>query len=112
DDTAAMYEVISRRFKRYLADRSRSGEVELDLEADDVADASDAAGRRAERAAEAAGYVPRSGEVDADAPTDRRARFAYPPNLVVVDGGPPRVAAAARAPAGRGSRRAARCGPA
>src|SRR5690606_17827613 len=34
DDTAAMYEVISRRFKRYLADRSRSGEVELDLEAD------------------------------------------------------------------------------
>lgn len=110
DDTAAMYEVISRRFKRYLADRSRSGEVELDLEADDVAVGSDAAGRRAERAAEAAGYVPRSGEVDADVPVDRRARFAYPPNLVVVDGGPPQVAAAARALADLGIDDVALCG--
>ncbi|WP_175008474.1 excinuclease ABC subunit UvrC [Cellulosimicrobium sp. TH-20] len=110
DDTAAMYEVISRRFKRYLSDRSRSGEVELDLEADDVADGSDAAAGRAERAAEAAGYVPRSGEVDPDAPVDRRARFAYPPNLVVVDGGPPQVAAAARALADLGIDDVALCG--
>ncbi|GAB2473592.1 excinuclease ABC subunit UvrC [Xylanimonas ulmi] len=71
DDTAAMHEVITRRFRRYLADRSRSDELELELE---------------------------SGEVDAtsaDAP--ERRRFAYPPNLVVVDGGPPQVAAAQRA---------------
>ncbi|MDF2806536.1 MAG: excinuclease subunit [Cellulosimicrobium sp.] len=110
DDTAAMHEVITRRFKRYLSDRTRSGEVELDLEADDVATGSDAADRRAERAAEAAGYVPRSGEVDADAPADKRARFAYPPNLVVVDGGPPQVAAAARALADLGIDDVALCG--
>ncbi len=71
DDTAAMYEVITRRFRRYLADRARSGELELDLV---------------------------SGEVDAlDEPVAEKKRFAYPPNLVVVDGGPPQVAAAQRA---------------
>jgi excinuclease ABC subunit C len=71
DDTAAMYEVITRRFRRYLADRARSGELELELE---------------------------SGEVDAaEAPVEEKKRFAYPPNLVVVDGGPPQVAAAQRA---------------
>ncbi|MBE1878908.1 excinuclease ABC subunit UvrC [Myceligenerans pegani] len=70
DDTAAMHEVITRRFKRYLSDRLKSGDVEL-----------------------------ASGEVDpedAARPEDSR-RFAYPPSLVVVDGGPPQVAAAARA---------------
>ncbi|MBD5787346.1 excinuclease ABC subunit UvrC [Cellulosimicrobium terreum] len=82
DDTAAMHEVITRRFKRYLAERSRSGEVEID----------------------------RSGEVDADAPEDRRGRFAYPPNLVVVDGGPPQVAAASRALAELGIDDVALCG--
>ncbi|ACZ30574.1 excinuclease ABC, C subunit [Xylanimonas cellulosilytica DSM 15894] len=71
DDTAAMYEVITRRFRRYLADRARSGELELDLE---------------------------SGEVDPqEEPAETKKRFAYPPNLVVVDGGPPQVAAAQRA---------------
>lgn len=69
DDTAAMHEVITRRFRRYLADRLASGEVEME-----------------------------SGEVPADAATpEERKRFAYPPNLVVVDGGPPQVAAAQKA---------------
>ncbi len=53
--------------------------------------------------------MPRS-EVDPDAPVDRRARFAYPPNLVVVDGGPPQVAAAARALADLGIDDVALCG--
>ncbi|HVF04770.1 MAG TPA: excinuclease ABC subunit UvrC [Frankiaceae bacterium] len=56
DDTAAMYEVIHRRFARFADERDARPEQE--------------------------------GE---------RRRFAYPPNLVVVDGGPPQVAAAARA---------------
>jgi len=73
DDTAAMHEVIRRRFGRYLAERSRSGELELDGEP-----AFDAG-------------------VDAGAGPPPAPRFAYPPNLVVVDGGPPQVAAAARA---------------
>ena len=71
DDTEAMHEVITRRFKRYLADRLRSNDVEM--------------------AAELSG-----GEVDADAP-EEKPRFAYPPSLVVVDGGPPQVAAAKQA---------------
>lgn len=75
DDTAAMHEVITRRFRRYLADRASSREVELGL-GDDMDDDG----------------VPRSGPVDAE--TGRPTRFAYPPNLVVVDGGPPQVAAA------------------
>jgi excinuclease ABC subunit C len=66
-----MHEVITRRFKRYLADRLRSNDVEMAAELS-------------------------SGEVDADAP-EEKARFAYPPSLVVVDGGPPQVAAAKQA---------------
>ncbi|MDR3067900.1 MAG: excinuclease ABC subunit UvrC, partial [Cellulomonas sp.] len=68
DDTAAMHEVISRRFRRHLADRDQA-------------------------AATQTGEV--SGPVDPE--TGKPRRFAYPPNLVVVDGGPPQVAAAAAA---------------
>ena len=55
DDTAAMNDVLTRRFRRYLE--------------------------------------------EAKLPPEERetARFAYPPQLVVVDGGPPQVAAARRA---------------
>jgi excinuclease ABC subunit C len=64
DDVAAIYEVISRRFRRYLEERE-AGPAGL---AD--GDEADAAGRR---------------------------KFSYPPNLVVIDGGPAQVAAAVRA---------------
>ncbi len=116
DDTAAMYEVITRRFRRYLAERSRSGEVEVDLAADDEvpADGVPADGVPA-------GEVPAGGGAPADPAQDDgplastvepapRARFAYPPNLVVVDGGPPQVAAAARALADLGIDDVALCG--
>ncbi len=71
DDTAWMDEVLARRFSRHLSERARSG----DLAAPD------------EVAADGT-YV--------DPSTGRPRRFAYPPNLVVVDGGPPQVAAAQR----------------
>ncbi len=90
DDTAAMREVITRRFRRYLAERSRSADPELD-------------------GAEAAGPGAGTGEVGADQPAGPR-RFAYPPNLVVVDGGPPQVAAAAAALAELGIDDVALCG--
>ncbi|MCP3424494.1 excinuclease ABC subunit UvrC [Rothia sp. AR01] len=67
DDTASMYDVIHRRFKRHLAEQEER--------------------RAAPRA---------SGEI-ADASAQEPTRFAYPPNLVVVDGGPPQVEAARRA---------------
>ncbi|WP_036962994.1 excinuclease ABC subunit UvrC [Promicromonospora kroppenstedtii] len=82
DDTEAMHEVITRRFKRYLADRLKSNDVEISA-------GEDPAG------ADLPGPLP-GGEVAADAP-EEKARFAYPPSLVVVDGGPPQVAAAQRA---------------
>jgi excinuclease ABC subunit C len=61
DDTAAMAEVVRRRFARHLKDE---------------ADRKDAQGIAAEEG--------------------RPRRFAYPPNLLVVDGGAPQVAAATR----------------
>jgi excinuclease ABC subunit C len=71
DDTAWMHEVLTRRFRRYLAERSDTGEPDLD-------DGED-------------------GPSPIDPQTGKPRKFAYPPNLVVVDGGPPQVAAAARA---------------
>ncbi|MFD3549938.1 excinuclease ABC subunit UvrC [Streptomyces sp. NPDC058655] len=72
DDVRSMHEVVSRRFRRYLLEKVKTGEW-------DAQDALDAG--------------------DADAPEDdgRPRRFAYPPQLVVVDGGRPQVAAAKRA---------------
>ncbi|MER7948464.1 excinuclease ABC subunit UvrC [Streptomyces sp. NPDC096079] len=75
DDVRSMHEVISRRFKRYLAEKDRTGEW----------------GALAE--GEAGGEVP----VDDAQDDGRPKRFAYPPQLVVVDGGQPQVAAARRA---------------
>ena len=74
DDTAAMHEVLTRRFRRYLDDRVEASDIE--------------------------GMAPRSDEPGPsriDPQTGRPRRFAYPPNLVVVDGGLPQVNAAAAA---------------
>ncbi|MCM1968700.1 excinuclease ABC subunit UvrC [Streptomyces sp. G1] len=82
DDVRSMHEVVSRRFRRYLQEKLKTGEWSPDDSAD---------------AAHVPGVV--GGEVDRDAPEDdgRPKRFAYPPQLVVVDGGQPQVAAAKRA---------------
>ncbi|MGW5094715.1 excinuclease ABC subunit UvrC [Streptomyces nodosus] len=77
DDVRSMHEVINRRFRRYLAEKERTGEW------------------------------------DGDAPLDddgRPKRFAYPPQLVVVDGGRPQVAAAKKALDGLGIDDIAVCG--
>ena len=60
DDTRAMHQVITRRLKRFLADRNV-----------DQSEVKDSGGRLG--------------------------KFSYPPQLIVVDGGAPQVAAAARA---------------
>ena len=60
DDTRAMHHVITRRLKRYLAEK--------DIDLDELAQTGGA-----------------------------RPKFAYPPQLIVVDGGQPQVAAAAQA---------------
>ncbi|MER5910224.1 excinuclease ABC subunit UvrC [Streptomyces sp. NPDC001982] len=67
DDVRSMHEVITRRFRRYLAEKEKTGEwVDEDG----------------------------NGLKDEDG---RPRKFAYPPQLVVVDGGQPQVAAAKRA---------------
>jgi excinuclease ABC subunit C len=71
DDVRAMHEVVSRRFSRYLKERQKTGEWPEGEE-------------------EAEAHGPR----DEDG---RPKKFAYPPQLLVVDGGRPQVAAARRA---------------
>ncbi|TAP43810.1 excinuclease ABC subunit UvrC [Arthrobacter sp. S39] len=79
DDTAAMHDVLTRRFRHYLTDKTAQVE------------ASALAGHQAALNAAAEAAV-----LDTTTPAPR-AKFAYPPNLVVVDGGKPQVNAAARA---------------
>ena len=79
DDTAAMHEVLTRRFQRYLEDRDQATDIELGPDREDD--------REDDRDARGVGE-----RVDPD--TGRPRRFAYPPNLVVVDGGLPQVNAA------------------
>jgi excinuclease ABC subunit C len=78
DDISAIHEVITRRFRRYLAEREKTGE--LDTLGDPDPDEEQDQDLSAER-----------GGLDASK------KFAYPPNLVVVDGGPLQADAAARA---------------
>ncbi|MGW7459075.1 excinuclease ABC subunit UvrC [Streptomyces sp. NPDC054797] len=77
DDVRSMHEVVSRRFRRYLQEKQKTGEWEG--QEGPVTDG------------EAAGAL---GAAEDDG---RPRRFAYPPQLVVVDGGQPQVAAAKRA---------------
>ncbi|TQS29749.1 excinuclease ABC subunit UvrC [Microbispora sp. KK1-11] len=100
-DVASIYEVICRRFKRYLEERAATGE--LDAEKEDAA-GHNGAGRDETghdgAAHDADGYdaAERGGAgTPIDPETGRPRKFAYPPNLVVVDGGPAQAAAAQRA---------------
>ncbi|MFD8808323.1 excinuclease ABC subunit UvrC [Streptomyces sp. NPDC059597] len=145
DDVRSMHEVITRRFRRYLAEKERSGEWTAQEETPtdggvpltDGAPVSDgpsgagdtltegaspadgtlpagtegtprplpagAEGAPLPAPAQSAAPLPGPGQ-DGDLFTDplkdddgRPRKFAYPPQLVVVDGGQPQVAAAQRA---------------
>ncbi|MFF3670345.1 excinuclease ABC subunit UvrC [Microtetraspora malaysiensis] len=93
-DVASIHEVISRRFKRYLEERSATGE----LGAEPAPESATGDGRESEGAdgPDSEGSDPRTG-LPIDPDTGRPRKFAYPPNLVVVDGGPAQAAAAQRA---------------
>ncbi len=73
NDVAHMNQVITRRFRRLLDEQGRSEQVVTD-----------------------------SGPMLVDPETGRPRKFAYAPGLVVVDGGPPQVAAARTAMADLG----------
>ncbi len=95
DDISAIREVITRRFRRYLAEREETGELDLlgDPEAEEDQD-------------------PDLDQIPASERTvvTPKPKFAYPPNLVVVDGGAGQVAAAAAALAELGIDDVAVCG--
>ncbi|MEU9966191.1 excinuclease ABC subunit UvrC [Streptomyces malaysiensis] len=147
DDVRSMHEVVSRRFRRYLHEKQKTGEWEEEAteaagsaepvgatgatgaavtpetvgspettettEVTEVTEATQSAGAtEAAGATEPAGVTGPTGVTapagqDADGPAPgssgpldeegRPKRFAYPPQLVVVDGGKPQVAAAKRA---------------
>ncbi|NSC21029.1 excinuclease ABC subunit UvrC [Streptomyces albus subsp. chlorinus] len=93
DDVRAMHEVVSRRFRRYLVDKQRTGEwpeEELggELEAGPAGRAP--APHPADGSAQPAQPAQGAGRDEEGRPK----KFAYPPQLVVVDGGQPQVAAA------------------
>ncbi|GLV73864.1 excinuclease ABC subunit UvrC [Streptomyces hygroscopicus] len=152
DDVRSMHEVVSRRFRRYLQEKQKTGEWEEEAAraAEEAAGAARATGEAAE-ATGATGDVPGAARATGGAPgaagaasgsavppgapglteatgtagstgttgttgpagqpldgpaegpsgpigeDGRPKRFAYPPQLVVVDGGKPQVAAAQRA---------------
>ncbi|MEU9265374.1 excinuclease ABC subunit UvrC [Streptomyces sp. NPDC048251] len=91
DDVRSMHEVITRRFRRYIAEKERTGEwtdgenALADTPGTSLADAP----------LTDAGEAPLTSSLKDD--DGRPKRFAYPPQLVVVDGGQPQVAAAKRA---------------
>lgn len=85
DDLSAMSEVLRRRFARYLDARAETGELGEETASDP----------------DRPGIDPNTG---------RPRKFAYPPQLVVVDGGAPQVAAAAQALAELGIDDVALCG--
>ncbi|HVE28453.1 MAG TPA: excinuclease ABC subunit UvrC, partial [Mycobacteriales bacterium] len=92
-DVQWIHEAVRRRMARYLDERIDTGE-----EADDTGDDE----------GDPAAAPQRPSPVDPE--TGRPRKFAYPPNLLVVDGGAPQVAAAAAALAELGIEDVALCG--
>ncbi|MFF4083067.1 excinuclease ABC subunit UvrC [Streptomyces sp. NPDC001777] len=96
DDVRSMHEVIGRRFKRYLQEKERTGEWEEAPETSGTPVAPETSGTpEIPVTSETSGTPAPDGEARED--DGRPKRFAYPPQLVVVDGGRPQVAAAKRA---------------
>jgi excinuclease ABC subunit C len=93
DDVRSMHEVISRRFRRYLQEKQRTSEWEQQPAENGEAPLNGDAPGAAPLDGGTAEAV--SGPIDPE--TGRPRKFAYPPQLVVVDGGQPQVAAARRA---------------
>ncbi|MFD3522927.1 excinuclease ABC subunit UvrC [Streptomyces sp. NPDC058653] len=102
DDVRSMHEVIGRRFKRYLAEKERTGEW-TEEEGADGRNGSPEDPASPDRTAQHPTAPGEDGHDDHPLQTSlkeddgRPKRFAYPPQLVVVDGGRPQVAAAKRA---------------
>lgn len=107
-DVAAMHQTLTRRFKRLANHESEDSDNGAG-----VTGASTDAGA-VERGVDSGEAMPSNGLVEIDEhltiPEKRRTSFAYPPQLVVVDGGQPQVQAAQAALAEVGANDVAVCG--
>jgi excinuclease ABC subunit C len=103
-DVAAIAEVVRRRFRRYLAETSTSSGEDAGNGTEDQREPSLIAPPEIDPAP-AATHRP-----GIDPETGRPRKFAYPPNLLVVDGGKPQVEAAADVLADLGVTDVAVCG--
>jgi excinuclease ABC subunit C len=92
DDTAAMHEVLTRRFQRYLDEREHSAEIDMGPAVEDD-DEDGMPHVHGPIVPQSPGYAGEYWEGPPEV-TGRPRKFAYPPNLVVVDGGLPQVNAA------------------
>ncbi|GAX50550.1 excinuclease ABC subunit UvrC [Streptomyces olivochromogenes] len=121
DDVRSMHEVITRRFRRYLAEKERTGEwTDGENASSDRTSGDGTSGDGTSSDRTSNDGAPTDGTSTESAPLGnttlegdttgnafagnafteedgRPKRFAYPPQLVVVDGGQPQVAAAQRA---------------
>ncbi|MEV4349751.1 excinuclease ABC subunit UvrC [Actinoplanes sp. NPDC049596] len=109
DDLSAMSEVMRRRFARFKAQPGADGPLDKPSSADDLEppaepEALTASGQPADLG------VPTSELPGIDPLTGKPRRFAYPPQLVVVDGGQPQVNAVAAVFADLGITDVALCG--
>ena len=89
DDVRSMHEVISRRFRRYLQEKRRTGEWGNQTP--------ESTGGEGAEPSHQPGSSPAEGSDTDTGSRDENGRpkkFAYPPQLLVVDGGAPQVAAA------------------
>ncbi|MFJ5226058.1 excinuclease ABC subunit UvrC [Streptomyces sp. NPDC088400] len=97
DDVRSMHEVINRRFRRYLQEKENTGEWSEEARQQEPRDQSqelDQQDQPQEQLEQPRPLLPGESPLEDDG---RPKRFAYPPQLVVVDGGQPQVAAAKRA---------------
>ncbi|MFI8217090.1 excinuclease ABC subunit UvrC [Streptomyces sp. NPDC085932] len=108
DDVRSMHEVITRRFRRYLAEKEKTGEWTDGENGRGAENGQGGEGTLAGPDALMGPETPAGPDVltASGAPVGpgglteddgRPRKFAYPPQLVVVDGGAPQVAAARRA---------------
>jgi excinuclease ABC subunit C len=95
DDVAALSEVLRRRFARYLEARAATGELGLEETSLGLS------GQERDSQPDRPGVDPTTG---------KPRKFAYPPQLVVVDGGAPQVNAVAGVLAELGITEVAVCG--
>jgi len=107
DDTDSIYRTLTRRLAYLVPENDPLADA---LPVNDLAATDLPAALPADLAADLPADLPDDVPDDADATEQKRKKFRYRPNLLIVDGGQPQVAAAARALADAGITGIALCG--